>query len=286
MQQPVNVDRDPQDPTFLFYGKESSFVSFAWFYTTELAVQTWEGAALLSWRSLILSWLLWLWLWPLSTTICLYQVKGIRALLPHLKRRHEWSEKGETKKPFSQQGFRQADSGGNSRKPLTNHSIVVIYLQGWTTDSSELALTLFSLSLSVLFLLLLLFSFILPSSPVLWQLLPVQNSMTDQCPILKSREKFILPSLWDSMLLSLSSLSNALPLHNLQPNKYALSFPHSLIKMKTEGLFFSFPHFFVVFLVMPATLVCGVWKWIWWTACLQLHPAQAPAGMGHMTDSS
>lgn len=69
--------------------------------------------------------------------------KRKKGLATSFKRRHEWSEKSETKKPFSQQGFRQADSGGNSRKPLTNHSIVVIYLQGWATDSSELALTLF-----------------------------------------------------------------------------------------------------------------------------------------------
>lgn len=31
--------------------------------------------------------------------------------------------------------LRQEDSGGNTRKPLTNHSIMVIYLLEWATDS-------------------------------------------------------------------------------------------------------------------------------------------------------
>lgn len=49
----------------------------------------------------------------------------------HLKRAMSGVKKAKPSKgPFSQKGFGRADSGGNSKKPLTNHSFVVIYLQG------------------------------------------------------------------------------------------------------------------------------------------------------------
>lgn len=160
--------------------------------------------------------------------------KRKKSLTASFKTRHECG--GETRKLYRQLSFRQEDSGGNSRKPLTNHSIMVIYLQGWATDSSELALTLFPFLFHLFHLILSPFS--LPASIlVLGELLPVQNSKTDQCLIPKSREKVIHLSLWDSMVLSLLSLSNALPLHHLQRNK-SLSMLHSLIKMKISF----FPH--------------------------------------------
>lgn len=56
-------------------------------------------------------------------------------VLKRLGRRQD-SPLGEKKVAgFKQAALRQEDSGGNTRKPLTNHSITVIYLLEWATDS-------------------------------------------------------------------------------------------------------------------------------------------------------